>query len=87
VNIRHFLLLGLLLSAPSLAAEADAPASGVEENIRKMDKDHDGMVSLAEIRDYLEKQNDNGKRKDLLSELSVQAESRSCASPFSRSFY
>ncbi|MDR2875143.1 MAG: hypothetical protein LBV44_04365 [Methylobacillus sp.] len=88
MNIRHLPLLALLISAPLLAAENDAPApDSVEENIRKMDKDHDGMVSLAEIRDYLESQNKNGERQDLLDELSIRAESRSCASPFSRSFY
>lgn len=84
---RMLFLMALMLSAPVGAVERDAPASSVEDNIRNMDKDHDGMVSMSEIRAYLEAQNGKGYRSELLDEMTAKADARSCSSPFSRSFY
>ena len=83
----RFLLLSLLLPAVVWAVENDAPTLSVEENIRNMDKDRDGMVSMSEIRAYLETQNGKGYRSELLDEMTARADGRSCSSPFSRSFY
>ena len=83
----RFLLLSLLLPAVVWAVENDAPTLSVEENIRNMDKDRDGMVSMPEIRAYLEAQNGKGYRSELLDEMTARADGRSCSSPFSRSFY
>ena len=83
----RFLLLSLLLPAAVWAVENDAPTLSVEENIRNMDKDHDGMVSMSEIRAHLEAQNGKGYRSELLDEMTARADGRSCSSPFSRSFY
>ncbi|MGJ0535036.1 MAG: hypothetical protein ACR65W_17505 [Methylocystis sp.] len=81
------MLLIALVSSPAGAEESFAPAASVEDNIRNMDKDHDGMVSISEVRAYLEAQNGKGYRSELLDEMSAKADARSCASPFSRSFY
>jgi Ca2+-binding EF-hand superfamily protein len=83
----RLLLLALLIPAVVWAVENDAPALSVEDNIRNMDKDHDGMVSMSEIRVYLEAQNGKGYRSELLDEMTARADGRSCSSPFSRSFY
>ena len=83
----RLLLLTLLIPAAVWAVENDAPALSVEDNIRNMDKDHDGMVSMNEIRTYLEAQNGKGYRGELLDEMTARADGRSCSSPFSRSFY
>jgi hypothetical protein len=83
----RLLLLTLLIPAAVWAVENDAPALSVEDNIRNMDKDHDGMVSMSEIRVYLEAQNGKGYRSELLDEMTARADGRSCSSPFSRSFY
>lgn len=87
MNLRIVLPLIVLVSAPAWAVENDAPALSVEDNIRSMDKDHDGMVSIGEVRAYLEAQNGKGYRSELLDEMTAKADGRSCASPFSRSFY
>lgn len=87
MSLRFLLLLSLLLPASVWAVENDAPALSVEDNIRSMDKDHDGMVSMSEIRTYLEAQNGKGYRSELLDEMTAKADGRSCSSPFSRSFY
>lgn len=84
---RSLLLLMVLLPAASCADDLYSSAASTEDNIRNMDRDHDGMVSIAEIRTYLEAQNGKGYRRELLDEMEMKADARSCASPFSRSFY
>jgi Ca2+-binding EF-hand superfamily protein len=81
------LLLILLLPAVALAEGQAVPAASVEENIRAMDRDHDGMVTVAEIRAFLETKNGKGYKHDLLDEMEAKAGAKSCASPFSQSFY
>ena len=85
--IRILLLSIMLLPAWGRADEVAQPADSVETNIHKLDQDHDGMVSIAEIRAYLESQNGKGYRSELLDDMQAKAEGRSCGSPFSRSFY
>jgi len=87
MTIRICLLLIMLLPAWGRADEVAQPADSVENNIRNLDQDHDGMVSIAEIRAYLETQNGKGYRSELLDDMQAKAEGRSCGSPFSRSFY
>lgn len=84
---RTLLLLMVLLPAASCAEDLYSSAASTEDNIRNMDRDHDGMVSITEIRAYLEAQNGKGYRRELLDEMEMKADARSCASPFSRSFY
>ncbi|OAJ71816.1 hypothetical protein A7976_10165 [Methylobacillus sp. MM3] len=84
---RTLLLLMVLLPATSCAEDLYSSAASTEDNIRNMDRDHDGMVSIHEIRAYLEAQNGKGYRRELLDEMEMKADARSCASPFSRSFY
>lgn len=83
----YFLLLSFLASSPAWAVEEAPTVLSVEDNIRNMDKDRDGMVSINEIRVYLEAQNGKGYRRELLDEMTAKADAKSCASPFSRSFY
>lgn len=87
MNRRFYLLLSLLISSPVWAVEGSAPAPSIEDNIHDMDKDHDGMVSMTEIRASLEARNGKGYRSELLDEMTAKADARSCSSPFSRSFY
>jgi hypothetical protein len=81
------LLLILLLPAVVLAEEQADPTASVEDNIRAMDKDRDGMVTATEIRAFLEAKNGKGYKHDLLDEMEAKAGAKSCASPFSQSFY
>jgi hypothetical protein len=81
------LLLFALSTSLAWAEQPFSSAASVEDNIRGMDKDRDGMVSIVEIRAYLETQNGKGYRRELLDEMEARADGKSCASPFSRSFY
>lgn len=78
------LLLTMLLP---MAVYAEEPGPSVEDNIRAMDTDHDGMVTVHEIRAFLEAKNGKGYQQDLLDEMEGKAGARSCSSPFTKSFY
>lgn len=81
---RFLLLLVCLL--PALAI-ADAAAPSVEENIDAMDTDHDGQITVTEIRAFLEARHGKGYEKALLDDMEEKAGTKSCASPFSKSYY
>jgi hypothetical protein len=81
------LLLAVLLPFSAMAEEQAVPATSLEDNIRAMDKDRDGMVTVTEIRAFLETRNGKGYKHDLLDEMEAKAGTKSCASPFSRSLY
>ncbi len=73
------------ISANCFAEEVRLPS--VEENIRAMDADRDGQVSVSEVRAYLERQNGKGYKQALLDEMETKAGLKSCGSPFSQSLY
>lgn len=76
---------GVMLLLLSLGAGAEEVSPSVEENIHAMDTDHDGMVTVHEVRVFLEKKNGKGYRQELLDEM--EGKGRSCASPFSKSVF
>jgi len=80
------LLLLFVCLLPALAL-ADANASSVEENIHAMDTDHDGQITVTEIRTFLELKHGKGYEKVLLDDMEAKAGTKSCASPFSKSLY
>ena len=67
-------------------ADGQPQLPSVEDNIRALDADHDGQVSIAEIRAYLEAKYGKGYRQALLEDMETKANT-SCGTPFSRSFY
>ena len=73
----------LTLSANVVADEA---TPSVEDNIRAMDTNRDGMVTVHEVRVFLELKNGKGYQQELLDELEGKT-GRSCASPFSKSAF
>lgn len=81
------LLLICLWPALGTAADAVQPQElSVDERLRLIDTDHDGQVSVSEIRAYLEAKHGKGYEQTLLTEMETKANT-SCGSPFSRSFY
>jgi hypothetical protein len=83
--VRWLLLLLVFLPGLVLAEVAMPPVASVEDNIRAMDADRDGMVTATEIRVFLEARHGKGYRRELLDEMEIKAGAKSCASPFSRS--
>lgn len=86
-----------LVSSPAWAAEIEgqitnppnpAPAySSVQENLKAMDQDGDGQVSVLELRAYLETRHGKGYEQKVMDDLELSAKGRSCATPFAQSFY
>ncbi|HEY8118540.1 MAG TPA: hypothetical protein VIE91_04815 [Methylophilaceae bacterium] len=77
-----------LLSSLAYADQAAAPKEpSVEENIQAMDKDHDGVVTVYEVRAYIEAKHGKGYKKDVLDEMESSANGKSCKTPFSNSIY
>jgi len=84
-----FLTVLLVLASGAVAADENIPlaTSDVEDNIHAMDTDHDGLVTMAEMRAALEAKFGKGYERKLLDELQARAEGKSCSSPFTRSLY
>jgi len=68
-------------------AEEPQPQPSVQDNIRQMDKDHDGIVTVYEVRAFMEARHGAGYEKDLMDSLVSSAQGKSCATPFAKSFY
>lgn len=84
---KRILLAGFLwLPLAAWSEPRNVEESGVEDNIRAMDRDRDGMVSVTEIRVYLESRHGKGYEKQLMDSMEARG-GPSCSSPFSRSFY
>lgn len=82
----RILLLLCLWPAWAIADAETQPELSVEETIRLIDTNHDGQVSMSEIRAYLEAKHGKNYEQTLLTEMETKANT-SCGSPFSRSFY
>jgi hypothetical protein len=82
----RLLFILLLGSLPALALAAAEPPS-VDDNIHAMDTNRDGMVTVTEMRAYLEAKYGKNYQQAVLEEMEVKAGLKSCASPFSKSLY
>lgn len=80
------LLIVLTCLVPCIAA-AGEPVSSVEDNIKVMDVDHDGQVTVSEIRTYLQARHGKDYKQVLLDEMENKSGLKSCGSPFSKSLY
>lgn len=62
-------------------------APSVEDNIRAMDKDGDGIVTVYEVRAFIEARHGKGYKKEVLDEMESSASGKSCSTPFAKSLY
>lgn len=83
--LRLLSLMCLLLPAAA-GAESQQALPAVEETLRALDTDHDGQVSITEVRAAHEARHGKGFRQALLEDMETKANT-SCGTPFSRSFY
>ena len=63
------------------------PYPSVADNIAAMDKDHDGIVTVHEMRVFIESHHGQGFEKKVFDDMEKSAENRSCGSSFSKSLY
>lgn len=82
------ILLLTLLSCTVHAEQSAAPAwPSVEDSIRAMDKDRDGIVTVYEVRAYIEAKHGKDYKKNVLDEMESSASGKSCSTPFAKSLY
>lgn len=88
------LLLSLMWILTSLNAMADetlrtqsASYMSVEESLRNMDKNLDGIVTVYEVRSYIESVHGKSYKKEVLDDMESSASGKSCSTPFAKSLY
>ena len=85
-----FLLLNASLSGAIEMLDYLTDANGkyvgpsVEDNIAKMDTDHNGFADVAEVRAFLELKHGTGYQKALLDRWEVAANTTSCGTSFAK---
>ncbi|CAG0959371.1 hypothetical protein MTYP_00638 [Methylophilaceae bacterium] len=82
--VKIFSILFLIFSVPVMAEPTVSPS--VEDNIREMDKDRNGLVTVSEVRVYLESMHGKGYEKDILDKMEASS-GASCGTTFAKSFY
>lgn len=71
----------------AVAQYSSIPYPSVADNIAAMDKDRDGIVTVHELREFIESKRGKGYESKLFDEMERSAENRSCGSSFSKSLY
>ena len=72
-------------SLPAIAnTDINVYSSSVEKNILAMDKNGDGMVSVVEVRAFIESQHGKAYQKDVLDEMESSINGKSCSTPFAK---
>ena len=85
MNIKLITIVGLTL-LPGLAhAESFVPS--VQENLVAMDTNKDGMVTVSEVRAFIEAKHGKGYEKDLMDKMEASTNGLSCATPFANRFF
>ena len=63
------------------------PYPSVADNIAAMDKDRDGIVTVHEMRAFMESKHGKGYEEKVFDDMEKSAENRSCGSSFTKSLY
>ena len=85
MNIKLITIVGMTL-LPGLAyAESAVPS--VQDNLLAMDTNKDGMVTVSEVRAFIEAKHGKGYEKDLMDKMEASTNGLSCATPFANRFF
>jgi hypothetical protein len=89
MNIKPLILLGSALLPGLVHAESPAAPAvpSVQENMVAMDTNKDGMVTVSEVRAFIEAKHGKGYEKSLLDKMEASTSGLSCATPFANRFY
>jgi methenyltetrahydromethanopterin cyclohydrolase len=85
----RYLILSIMVFAtmPAAAEEPVGLVPSVQDNLRAMDKDNDGMVTVFEVRTFLESKHGKDYQTAVLDEMESSASGRSCGTPFAGIMY
>lgn len=85
--VRVLLAVNLIMGTQYSYGQSTEQEPSVEQNIKAMDKDKDGMVSTEEMKVYLQTLHGSSYQQEALDSMEASMSSKSCGSPFSHSFY
>lgn len=85
MNIKRIILVGLTLLHSLAYAESSVPS--VQDNLLAMDTNKDGMVTVSEVRAFIEAKHGKGYEKDLMDKMEASTNGLSCATPFANRFF
>jgi methenyltetrahydromethanopterin cyclohydrolase len=87
-SLRYLILsIMVFMVMPAAAEESMGLVPSVQDNLRAMDKDNDGMVTVFEVRAFLESKHGKGYQTAVLDEMESSASGRSCGTPFAGIMY
>jgi len=84
---RYLILILMMLCSPAIVLAEDARVPTVEENLREMDKDRNGLVTVSEVRAYLQSKHGKDYEKGILDKLQSTERGASCGTSFAQSFF
>ncbi|PKO50751.1 MAG: hypothetical protein CVU26_09530 [Betaproteobacteria bacterium HGW-Betaproteobacteria-2] len=85
--MKRYLILILILCNPAIVLAEEVRAPSVEENLREMDKDRNGIVTASEVRAYLQSKHGKDYEKGILDKLQSTERGASCGTSFAQSFF
>jgi Ca2+-binding EF-hand superfamily protein len=85
--MQRYLMVLLILSSSGMTVADEARVSSVEENLRLMDKDRNGLVTASEVRAYLQSRHGDDYEKSVLDKLQSTERGASCGTPFAQTFF
>ena len=85
MNIKLITIVGLTLLPGLASAESSVPS--VQDNLLAMDTNKDGMVTVSEVRAFIEAKHGKGYEKDLMDKMEASTNGLSCATPFANRFF
>ncbi len=80
-------LAGFLFCEPAAAMESRTQEPSIAERLQMLDTDHDGMVSVSEVRRYIESQHGTQYAQSVLNEMESSLQGKSCSTPFANRLY
>lgn len=83
----RYLIVILILCGPGMVFAEEDRAPSVEDNLREMDKDRNGLVTTSEVRAYLQSKHGKDYEKSILDKLQSTERGASCGTPFAQSFF
>jgi len=82
-----FFLISLVAMADESIRVENTAYMSVEDSLRNMDKNLDGIVTVYEVRSYIESVHGKNYKKDVLDNMESSASGKSCSTPFAKSLY
>lgn len=86
-TLAGFSVIGSHAMADEPMASQQSSGISIEQRLHDMDKNNDGMVSVYEVRSFIESRHGKAYQQDVLDSMVSSASGKSCSTPFAKSLY